>query len=164
VNSRVSLYIGLVRVRRLALAAVIVGLGALVFNSAAQACSCIERTPREALREADAAIVGRLVQVVHVDAYSAEYRYRVRRAYKGGDGIRAGGMISVRSGTNGASCGLPVDTERRYGLFLNRSGGRWSGGLCGLVAPRQLSVAAAELRHGDDVPPAGASSGHSCAS
>lgn len=150
--------------RRLALIAVIVGLGALLFSSSAQACSCMERTPREALREADAAIVGRLVRVVPTNAYSAEYRYLVRRAYKGGGGIQAGETISVRSGLNGASCGLPADKQRWYGLFLNRGGARWMGGLCGLVAPRQLSAAAAGLRHGDDLRPATSSSGHDCAS
>jgi hypothetical protein len=126
----------------------------------AQACSCIDRTPREALREADAAIVGRLVEVVPTNAYSAEYRYLVRRAYKGGRGIRAGETIAVRSGVNGASCGLPVDEERWYGLFLYRSGSGsgWSGGLCGLVASRQLSAAAAALRRGGDLTAPAASS------
>jgi hypothetical protein len=141
----------------------IVALGALVFSTGAQACSCIDRAPREALREADAAIVGRLVQVVPTGAYSAEYRYLVRRVYKRGKGIRAGETVSVRSGVDGAACGLPADEEHWYGLFLYRSGNRWAGGLCGLVAPRRLSIAAAELRRGDDSAAAGSSSS-SCAS
>ena len=159
-NSRVSLYIGRVRLRRPAFAAAIVALGTLFFSSGAQACSCIERTPREALREADAAIVARLVSVVP-NGYSAEYRYLVRRAYKG-KGIRVGETVSVRSGLNGASCGFPVDEDRWYGLFLSRSGNRWSGGLCGVVEPRQLSAAASGLRKGDDL--AAAAGGSDCAS
>lgn len=151
------------RGRRLSLAAAIVVLGALVFSASAQACSCVNRTPREALRQADAAIVGRLVQVVPTDAYSAEYRYRVRRAYKGGKGIRAGETISVRSGPNGASCGFPRDEKRWYGLFLNRSEDHWTGGLCGVVRPRELSAAArAGLHRGDDLAAVGSSTG--CAS
>lgn len=152
----------MVWVRRPAFAAAIVVLGALLFSSGAQACSCIERTPREALREADAAIVARLVRVVPANGYSADYRYLVRRAYKGGRAIRAGETISVRSGLNGASCGFPLDEDRWYGVFLSRSGNRWTGGLCGLVAPRQLSAAATALRKGD--PPASGSTTSGCAS
>jgi hypothetical protein len=120
----------------------IVVLGALLFSSGAQACSCIERTPRQALREADAAVVARLVKVVPANGYSAQYHYLVRRAYKGSKAIQAGETVSVRSGINGASCGFPTDENRWYGLFLDRSGNRWTGGLCGIVSPRQLSAAA----------------------
>lgn len=136
------------RGRRLALAAAIVALGALVSTTGAQACSCIERTPREALRESDAAIVGRLVEVTGASPYSADYRYLVRRVYKGGKGIRGGETVSVRSGIDGAGCGLPADRERWFGLFLYRSSGHWSGGSCGLVAPRQLSAAAQGTHRG----------------
>jgi hypothetical protein len=140
----------------------IVVLGALLFSSGAQACSCIERTPRQALREADAAFVGRLVGVVSASGYSATYNYLVRRVYKRGQGIRAGGTVSVRSGLNGASCGFPTDKGHWYGLFLYRSENRWTGGLCGLVAPRQLSAAAAALRKGTAL--AAAAGGPGCAS
>ena len=149
--------------RRPAFAVAIVVLGALLFSSGAQACSCIERTPRQALREADAAIVARLVKVVPANGYSAQYHYLVRRAYKGGKGVQAGETVSVRSGVNGASCGFPVDKEHWYGLFLYRSEKRWTGGLCGIVAPRQLSAAASVLRNGDDLATA-AGSGSNCAS
>lgn len=148
--------------RRPAYAVAIVVLGALLCSSGAQACSCIERSPREALREADAALIGRLVKIVSINGYSAEYYYLVRRVYKGGKGIQAGETVSVRSGVNGASCGFPVDEDRLYGLFLHRSGNRWTGGLCGLIAPRQLSAAASALHKGDDLKAAAGSS--DCAS
>jgi hypothetical protein len=156
VKSGVSLYSG--EVRRLALAAAIVSLGALVSATGAQACSCLKRTAHEALRDADAAIVARLVGVRPAGSNSADYRYRVRRVYKG-RGIQGGGTVSVRSGVDGASCGLPEDRNRWFGLFLYRSGGRWTGGLCGLVAPRALSAAAAGT--GSESALGGA---HSCAS
>lgn len=140
----------------------IVVLGALLFSSGAQACSCIERSPRQALREADAAVVARLVKVVPASGYSAQYRYLVRRAYKRGTGIQAGETISVRSGIDSASCGFPVDEDRWYGLFLYRSKNRWTGGLCGLVAPRQLSAAASSLHKGDNL--AAAADASDCAS
>jgi hypothetical protein len=127
-------------VGRLSLAAAIVVLGALAFAGGAQACSCLEMSPRAGLRAADAAIVGRLVEVVPRDRYSAEYRYRVRRVYKG-NGMRRGRMISVRSSLDGASCGLPAAVGRRYGLFLGRSDDGWRGSLCGLVDPGDLATA-----------------------
>jgi hypothetical protein len=151
-----------VRGRRLALAAAIVALGALVSATGAQACSCIERTPREALRESDAAIVGRLVGMDAANPYSADYRYLVRRVYKRGTGLRGGETVSVRSGIDGASCGLPDDRERWFGLFLYRSGGHWMGSSCALIAPQKLSAAAAAVRRGAGLEASQA--GASCAS
>lgn len=150
------------RLRRLPSAAAIVALGALVFAGSAQACSCAELSPRAALRQADGAIVGRLIRVDPVDRFAADYLYRVRRVYKRGPGLRAGGTVSIHSGVNGASCGLPVDEARWYGLFLGRSGDRWRGGLCGLATPREIAAATAPQR-GDDLA-AGSASTASCAS
>jgi hypothetical protein len=144
VKSGVSLYIRTVRVRRLAVAAAIVGLGALLFSGSAQACSCARVAPKEALRQADAAIVGRLVEVIPRGDLRADYRYRVQHVYKPGQGIRRGVTISVRSATSSAACGLPAQTERRYGVLLSRAEGRWTSGLCGLLSPelmRQASCA-----------------------
>jgi hypothetical protein len=123
--------------RRCAIAAVVV-LGALVFAGSAQACSCARLELGEAIRRADAAIVGGLVKVVPRNHLRADYRYSVRRVYKRGDGIGRGDVISVRSARDSTACGLPVRTGRRYGLLLTRSGGRWNGGLCGVVRPREL--------------------------
>lgn len=139
-------------------------MSALVLATGAQACSCHELTPRAALRQADAAIAARLVRVEPVDRYGSDYLYRVRRIYKGAHGLQAGGTVSVRSGVNGASCGLPDDKDRWYGLFLSRSGNRWRGGLCGLAAPREIAAAAAEARRGDDLTAPATGAGLSCAS
>jgi len=127
--------VGQVRLRRLAIAAV-VGLGALVFTGSAQACSCARLPVRQAMRQADAAIAGRLVKVVPRNRVRAVYRYRVQRVYKSGTGIRRERMISVHSARSSAACGLPHRTGRRYGLMLFRSEGRWTGGLCGAFRPR----------------------------
>jgi hypothetical protein len=128
-------------VGRLSAAAAIVVLGALAFAGGAQACSCAKVAPRAALRAADAAIVARLVEVVRRDRDSAQYRYRVRRVYKG-NGMRRSRPISVSSGIDSASCGLPSVVGRRYGLFLDWSDGAWRGSLCGLVEPQALAAAA----------------------
>ena len=119
--------------------AAIVGLGALVFAGSAQACSCVRTAPAKAMRQADAAIVGKLVEVVPRSPLKADYRYRVQRVYKRGRGIRRGRMISVRSATQSAACGLPRGTGRRYGLLLERDRRRWTGGLCGVFKPRLVA-------------------------
>jgi hypothetical protein len=127
--------------RRLSVAAIVVVLGALVFAGGAQACSCARMGAREAMRQADAAIVGRLVKVIPRGVLRADYRYRVRRVYKPGPGIRRGRTISVRSARDSAACGLPAKIGRRYGLFLTRDEGLWTGGLCGVRRPGALDSA-----------------------
>jgi hypothetical protein len=116
--------------------AVIVGLGALVFTGSAQACSCAPLSRGEAMQRADAAITGRLVEVVPQSRLRAVYRYRVRRVYKSGTGIRRGRIVSVRSARSSTACGLPTRTGRRYGLLLSRQRGGWTSGLCGLLRRR----------------------------
>jgi hypothetical protein len=93
------------------------------------------------MRRADAAIVGKLVEVVPRGRLSADFRYRVQHVYKRGWGIRRGRVISVRSARHSTACGLPRRTGHRFGLLLLRGEGRWSSGLCGVVRPRQLAAA-----------------------
>jgi hypothetical protein len=119
--------------------AAIVALGALVPATGAQACSCVAQDPAEALRAADAAIVARLTGIVRRGELRADYRYRIRRVYKGGGDLRRGQVISVRSALQAAACGLPQRQDRPTGLFLARDEqARWSGGLCGMIDPKRL--------------------------
>ncbi len=129
-------------VRRLLLAAAPAFLGALVFAGSAEACSCAPVAPREALQRADAAIVGRLVAIVPRGGLRADYRYRVQRVYRGAGRIRPGRVIAVRSASRSSACALPRRIGRSYGLFLIWGEGRWTGGICGVVAPRRLRAAA----------------------
>ena len=85
----------------------IVVLGALAFAGSAQACSCVRMAPSEAMQRADAAIIGKLVKVVPRGRLKADYRYLVQHVYKGGAGIRRGGLLSVRSARQSSACGLP---------------------------------------------------------
>lgn len=85
------------------------------------------------MQRADAAIAGRLVEVVPQDRLHAIYRYRVRRVYKKGPGVRRGRVVSVRSARDSAACGLPTSTGRRYELALSRSGDAWTSGACALL-------------------------------
>jgi hypothetical protein len=114
----------------------------LAFAASASACSCAPQAPAESLREADGAVVGRLVKVLPHGALHAVFRYEVRHAYKGAL-PGTGRMLDVHSSRRGAACALPRRTGRGYGLFLFRRNGRWFGGLCGVVAPQRLRAAAA---------------------
>ena len=105
------------------------------------ACSCAPQAPAESLREADAAIVGRLVSVSPHGRLMAEYRYEVLRVYRG-TGIERGATLAVRSARRGAACALPRRLERSYGLFLLRYNGGWHGGLCRVISPRRLAQTA----------------------
>jgi len=116
-------------------------LGALIGATGAVACSCAPQPPAESLREADGAVVGRLVEVLPRGPLHAVFRYEVRHVYKGAN-IDAGGMLDVRSARRGAACGLPKRTDRNYGLFISRRNGRWFGGICGVIAPQRLRAAA----------------------
>jgi hypothetical protein len=122
-------------------------LGALAGAGSAQACSCAQLAPREALRQADAALVGELIEVIPRKESLADYRYEVQRVYK--NVRRIGPVVSVRSSAQSAACGLPNHDDKRYGLFLSWSGGRWRGGLCGVIAPRDLRLAARQIPRKD---------------
>jgi hypothetical protein len=116
-------------------------LAVLVPADFAIACSCAPQPPGESLREADGAMVGRLVRVLPHGALNAVFRYEVRHVYKGSS-INEGQMLDVRGARRTAACGLPRRTERSYGLFLSRRGGHWFGGICGVVSPQRLRAAA----------------------
>jgi Tissue inhibitor of metalloproteinase len=147
------------RVRRLAVVTALVVLGALGFSVSAQACSCAPLSPRESLRQSDAAIVGRLVEVRPRGRLHAEYRYEVQRVYRGPSTIEPGQMLGVQSARRAAACALPRRLGHRYGLFLARADGRWFSGICGVIEPRRLWHAAQrqspDRRPGADGSPAG---------
>lgn len=130
------------RLRRLSVAGALVLAAVLGFAGSADACSCAPTPPGKALRESDAAVVGRLVEVVPRGQLQADYRYEVRRVYRGGKAIEVGSTLVVRSARSAAACGLPRRADRRYGLFLDRVGGRWRAGLCSILTPRRLWLAA----------------------
>ena len=142
------------RLRRLAVAGALALLVVLGLAGGARACSCAPTPPGEALRESDAAIVGRLVEVVPRGRYQADYRYEVQRVYRGTRMIEADQMLSVRSARRSAACALPRRRDRRYGLFLTHFEGRWRSGICSVVTPRRLWTAV-KGRRLDARPPCG---------
>jgi hypothetical protein len=122
---------------------------ALAGAGSAVACSCVNTTPAEGLQRADAAIVGRLVEVVPRTEYKSEFRFEVRRLYKGERVLAPGKVVSVLSASSGSACGLPTELGRHYGLFLARRGGRWHGSSCATIGLRKLHAAARDVRRWD---------------
>jgi hypothetical protein len=94
------------------------------------------------MRQADAAIVARLVEVIPRNRFRADFRYRVRHVYRGAQMIDRGETISVRSARDSAACGLPNQQDRAVGLLLHREDRRWTAGLCSVIDPDQLWAAA----------------------
>jgi hypothetical protein len=139
--------------RALAATALAVAAG-LLEAEGALACSCVPPDPPAMLKSSDGAFIGRLVAVRVVDppaegevissADPTDYIYRVGRVFKRGPGLRRGRRVRVRSVRGGATCGLPRERGRLYGLFLQRRNRRWHSNLCLVVAPRQLRRAAEE--------------------
>ncbi|HEX7060234.1 MAG TPA: hypothetical protein VF176_10335 [Solirubrobacterales bacterium] len=116
--------------------------------------------PAEYLQRADAAVVGRLIAVTPRGQLRADYRYRLKRVYGGGDGLKRGQILVVRSARQTAACALPRHRQKTYGLFLAYTGQRWTAGICGVIAPRRLWAVARSHSAG-----AGGSAGvSSCAS
>jgi hypothetical protein len=131
----------------------------LVGAGGALACSCAPAAPADSLARADAAIVGRLIAVEPHGPLRAAYRYRVLRVYRGRASIERGSVLTVSSSRGSSACALPSRLGRDYGLFLLGDGRRWTSGLCGVIAPRRLRLAA---RHPGNAERA--SAGFSCAS
>ena len=117
-------------------------VGVFLLPASAQACSCAPQAPAESLRQADGAVVGRLVKVLPHGPLHAVYRYEVLHVYKGAEAIQAGKMLDVHSSRRAAACALPRRTGRSYGLFLSQRSGRWFGGICGVISPKRLRDAA----------------------
>jgi hypothetical protein len=118
--------------------AIAVACVALLGAEQALACSCVGGRIDDRLAQADAAIVGKLVDVDRVTARRVKLEYRVRRVFKGAPGLDPGESMTLRSPASGASCGLPRKKDRRYGLLLDRRRKRLTANLCSVVPPKKL--------------------------
>jgi hypothetical protein len=127
----------------ISVAAVLAALAGTV--EPAHGCSCAIGDPRTALRESDAAFVGTLLERregrSRSGALVVTFVFRVERAVKGELGRR----IEVATAAGGGVCGVEARLGQRVGLFLRRTGSRWSSGLCQQIEPRRLLAAAAPL-------------------
>ena len=138
---------------RLLAATALSGFAMLAAPAGAGACSCAapesNRAAAEAsLRHADLSFIGVLRSVRRIGGPPpgpvvgpgvAFYRYRVIEAYEGDPGQ----FVRVRASTDGASCGLPRQTGRRYAMGADRARDHvLESGLCALLVPRALQRAA----------------------
>lgn len=127
--------------RRVPLAVALAGLALLAAPGSAQACSCIAIAPESRFQLSDGAVIAKLV-AVEPRGRLADFRYRIKEAFKAKRRLRAGELLTIRSAGDSAACGLPEQVGRRYGLFLRRSGGRWNASLCDVVSPQTMREAA----------------------
>ena len=130
-------------------------VGLSVGAEGAGACSC--RAPasgdplqwaQQRMSSADAAVVGRLIEVRPVGSRRvlgpADFRYRIGQVYKGQRRLQRGRIVTVRGGRATVACGLPDEVGRRYGLLLYRREGRprWRSGFCDLMSASDMRLAA----------------------
>lgn len=146
--------------KRIAAALVALVCAAALAPAAAQACSCVPRTPETVptwLREGRPAVIGEVVAVERVDEepppppegepppppdLDTEYAYtvRVERAFNADLGTET----TIVTRANGGLCGITFDVGQRFGAFLGRrADGAWGTGLCSTIDPTAL-IAAAE--------------------
>ena len=123
--------------------ATVTAVTALAGAERAGACSCIPlELDRQAFRDSDAAIIGKLVAKHPVGDFQADYRFRVERVFRGRHRLPVGRVFSVRSSSEGASCGYETGIGHRTGLLLDRRRGEWTGNLCATAPPRVMRRAA----------------------
>src|SRR5687767_2024968 len=115
------------RLRTILIAGLLATALSMTLAADALACSCAGPAPgeersfyRESLKQADGAIVGKLLRKrpVGSDPYPrrAIYVYRVTSAYKAEERL-ADRRVRVRSAYDGAACGIEQKIGTRGGLF-----------------------------------------------
>jgi hypothetical protein len=114
----------------------------LVAPTSARACSCAAIDNETRFRLRDGAIIGKLLKVVR-HGRAADFRYRIKEAFKARRRFQVGELLTIRAASDGAACGLPQGVGRNYGLFLRRADGRWLASLCDVTSPRTMREAAA---------------------
>jgi MYXO-CTERM domain-containing protein len=123
----------------------------LAFAGDAYACVCLEATVEERLDQADAAVVGRIVDDVEWKLTGGPSARRltvaVEQQVKGDFGDTV--FVSVPSGTD---CDVELEMETTTGLLLTRVREgptfTWFASACSVVAPGELVAAGGEPRGG----------------
>ncbi|HWL90829.1 MAG TPA: hypothetical protein VNP90_05645 [Actinomycetota bacterium] len=127
--------------------------GALIISTPALACSCATLEPRDALSEADAALVGVVSDTPGGPIAGlfggSTYRIQVEHDLKG----NLDEEIDVDGGPANNSCGLGLRSGERVGLLLAAGGGHWRAILCSTIAPGSLLAAAEQYPAPEGVGP-----------
>ena len=100
----------------------------LALAAEAAACTCRPVDLVRDLPQADAAIVGTVLER-RVEGDRARYLFRVEQVYKGDIDNR----LELETAASGAACGLELGVGDRTGLLLTREGDTWTSGLCSQV-------------------------------
>jgi hypothetical protein len=108
----------------------VVALLSLVVAADAYACSCRPVDLERDLPNADAAMIGTVLERRTTET-TRVYLFRVEQVYKG----ELDNRIEVVTARDGAACGLELAVDQRVGLLLERDGQVWRSGLCGQVDP-----------------------------
>lgn len=131
---------------RLALASALACSWMVSSPGPAGACSCAPLMVRDALRQADAAVVGTVARQdaggpAVFGAPSSVFTIAVEEAVKGDFGAE----VEVSSPSDGSSCGLGLQDGERVGLLLRADGDHWTSSMCEEADPDALLAAAEPL-------------------
>ncbi|MBA3738124.1 MAG: hypothetical protein H0W97_06120 [Actinobacteria bacterium] len=127
--------------------------GTIVAGAPAHACSCVAGEPRDALAEADGAVIGVVSDTPGgpIDGLfgGSIYRIEVEHDLKG----NLDEEIDVDGGPANNSCSLGLRAGERVGLLLGAEGGHWRASGCSTMEPRLLLAAAEQYPAPDGVGP-----------
>jgi hypothetical protein len=147
---------------RLTLASLVAFLGLLALAEQASALSCLEPKPEEQFRTAEAAIVGRLLEIRptspppepghnYYGPISAEFRWRVDEVHKGFEWFRPGDVITVDGMYYGPRLPPPEPPAEELGAVLRLFEGHWiwGGMMCDWISVADLRRVAAKAQAAD---------------
>lgn len=144
---------------RLVAVTLFVGVSHIASAPPAFACSCVAISdPAAAVANADAAFVGRLVEIrERTDAgrndsentgRMVENRFEVEAVIKG----EIAAFVVVVAPAGGSSCGLEIGVGERAGLLLRREAEQWQSSLCSKIHPDTMLALATLPRTGSPEP------------
>jgi len=116
----------------------------LVAAAPALACSCVA-PDKPTLQGSAAAATARLIEVRREgNGQRVDLVYKLLRVYKGSGRyhLREGENLVINTYRSGATCGLPRNKGKRYGLRMYRSHHELSANLCTVMSPKELRRAA----------------------
>jgi hypothetical protein len=124
---------------------------ALAFAGDAYACACLEATVDERLEQADAAVIGRVVEEIEWTIRGGPAARRLTIAVEQRVKGEVGDTVFVRV-PSGTDCDVDIEIETTTGLLLTRVRGdptiTWFASLCSVVNPGELVAAGGEPRGG----------------
>ena len=108
--------------------------------NAADACSCLPRTPQQSFESAQAVFAGRVIDVIQPNPDSeVKVIFEVSRVGKGQKRPR----IVVMTSSSSASCGYSFQKREQYLVYASRQESQLGTGLCSGTKP--LSMAQQDL-------------------